>query len=226
MAGVNLSRKNAVWRKHTGTFSLVARCPRTSALGVCVSTAIPTVGSVVPHVELGVGAIATQGYTNVLYGVNGLKLLKKGFTPEAALEKLLREDSMKELRQVIIMDKQGKKAAFTGKKTSEWKGHMMREDCIAAGNMLTSAKVLEAMVEVFEGSGGWLADRLMQSLEAGEKAGGDKRGRTSSALMVADERIILETRPLLSLRVDFHTEPVKELRRIFEAYKEWAGITL
>ncbi len=226
MAGVKLSWEDGGRRFQEGTFSLVARCPRTSALGVCVSTAIPAVGSVVPHVELGVGAIATQAYTNILYGVNGLKLLKEGLPPKSCLEKLLKEDSQKELRQIAIVDKHGRRAAFTGRETSEWKGHVIGEDCVAAGNTLTSARVLKAMVEAFESSEVWLADRLMRALEVGEEAGGDKRGRMSSALMVADERMIFETRPLLSLRVDLHTEPVKELRRIFEAYKEWAGITL
>jgi len=207
-----------------GTFSLVARCPRTSALGVCVSTAVPAVGSVVPYVELGVGAIATQGYSNVVYGVEGIKLLKKGLSPRAALEALLREDSQRELRQVAVIDRNGRKAAFTGEETSVWKGHIIEEDCIAAGNTLASSKVLEAMINSFKGSEGWLAERLMRSLEAGEEAGGDRRGKMSSALLVADEKTVLETRPLLSLRVDLHAEPVKELRRIFEAYKEWVRV--
>ena len=207
-----------------GTFSLVARCPRTSSLGICVSTAVPAVGSVVPHVKLGVGAIATQGYTNVLYGIDGLKLLRKGLSPRAALEAMLRKDPQRGLRQVAIIDKRGRKAAFTGEETLAWTNHIIKEDCIAAGNTLTSGKVLEAMIESFGGSEGWLAERLMRSLEAGEEAGGDRRGKMSSALLVADEKMVLETRPLLSLRVDLHAEPVKELRRIFEAYKGWAGI--
>lgn len=206
-----------------GTFSIVARCHRTSALGVSVSTAVPAVGSVVPHVQLGVGAIATQGYTNILYGIDGLRLLGKGFSPQDTLEALRREDSRRELRQVAIIDRKGRKAAFTGKETLEWHGHIVGEDCIASGNMLTSGKVLEAMVETFESSEGWLADRLMWSLEAGDEAGGDRRGRMSAALIVADEEMVLETRPLLSLRVDVHVEPVKELSRVFETYKVWIG---
>jgi len=219
-----MSMKNGVLETSAGTFSMVARCPKTSALGVCVSTAVPAVGSVVPHVEPGVGAVATQGYTNILYGVNGLKLLKMGFSPQTALEALLREDSESEMRQVAIIDKIGRRAAFTGRKTPEWKGHIIGEDCIAAGNMLTSGRVLETMVETFENSEGWLAERLMLALEAGQEAGGDKRGKVSAALLVADKEPTVETRPFLSLRIDMHTDPVKELRRIFEAYKEWAKI--
>jgi uncharacterized Ntn-hydrolase superfamily protein len=225
MAGVTASTENETWERVVGTFSLVARCPRTSSLGISVSTAVPAVGSIVPHVELGVGAVATQGYTNVLYGINGLKLLKRGLPPQATLEKLLREDSNREMRQVAIIDDHGRKAAFTGSDTPEWKGHIVGGDCVAAGNTLTSERVLEVMVETFENIGGWLAERVMRALEAGEEAGGDRRGKVSAALLVVDKEPLMATRPSLNLRVDLHTEPVKELRRIFETYKEWAGLT-
>lgn len=203
-----------------GTFSIVARCPETSALGVCVSTAVPAVGSVVPHAEAGVGAIATQAHTNILYGTGGLKLLKMGFTPQVTLDAMLSKDPDRQLRQVIIIDKAGRKAAYTGRETVEWKGHISERDCVAAGNMLTSDRVIEAMIETFECSEGWLADRLMRSLEAG----GDKRGKVSAALLVVGEGRLPKNRPFISLRVDFHEEPVKELRRIFEAYKRWINI--
>lgn len=220
MAGVELSGESLA-----GTFSMVARCHRTSALGVCVSTAVPSVGSVVPHVGLRVGAIATQGYTNVVYGIDGLRLLRKGFAPQSILDTLLKEDSDRELRQVAIIDRKGRKAAFTGEETSGWRCHIIGEDCVVAGNMLTSGKVVEAMVRAFAESEGWLAERLMRSLEAGAEAGGDRRGKMSAALLVADEELVLETRPLLSLRVDVHAEPVRELRRAFEAYKAWIEVT-
>ena len=113
-----------------GTFSMVARCPKTGALGVCVSTATLAVGSVVPHVEANVGAIATQGYTNIKYGVKGLKLLRLGLSPKTALEALLKDDSQRDLRQVIIIDKYGRKAAHTGMRTSEWRGHIIGDDYV------------------------------------------------------------------------------------------------
>jgi len=203
------------------TFSIVARYPETSALGMCVSTAIPAVGSVVPHVEANVGVIATQGYTNIAYGIKGLKLLRMGFSPQTTLEALLREDSEREMRQVIIIDRLGRKAAFTGKENAEWKGHIIGEDYVAAGNMLVSDRVLKAMADTFESSNGRLAERLMQSLEAGEAAGGDKRGKMSAALIVVGGMEHPKTRPFLSLRVDLHEEPVKELRRAFDSYKKW-----
>jgi len=201
---------------------MVARCQKTFALGVCVATAVPAVGSVVPHVESGAGAIATQAYTNVLYGIKGLKLLKTGFSPQTALESMLKEDSERELRQVIIIDKDGRTAAFTGKETTDWKGHLVGENYVVAGNMLVGSEVIEAMANTFEGSKAELSERLMRSLEAGQRAGGDKRGKKSAALLVMNHQKI-GTRPFLDLRVDLYPDPVKDLRRIYESYKEWVS---
>ena len=206
------------------TFSIVARCPKTKALGVSVSTAVPAVGSVVPHVEAGVGAIATQAQTNILYGIEGLKLLKKGLPPQAALETMLQRDIDREKRQVIIIDAQGRTAAFTGRENIDWKGHMIGKDCAVAGNMLAGSRVIIAMVETFEATKGKLAERLLKALEAGQEAGGDKRGRMSAALLVAGEQWISETRPVLDLRVDAHQDPVKELRRIYTVSTDYFQI--
>jgi len=198
---------------------MVARCPKTLMLGVCVSTAVPAVGSRVPHVEAGVGAIATQAKTNVLYGINGLKLLKRGFSPQAALEAMLKEDPKRESRQVIMIDEDGRTAAFTGRETIDWKGHLVGEDYVVAGNMLVGSRVIEAMAKTFETSEGELAERLMKALEAGQEAGGDKRGRMSAALLVAG-RQQRGTRPILELRVDEHHDPVGELKRILETKRK------
>lgn len=197
------------------TFSLVARCPKTFSLGVCTSSATPAVRSRVPHVETGIGAIATQANTNILYGINGLKLLKKDFSPQAALETLLTEDHDRETRQVIIIDKQGRTAAFTGEETIGWKGHIIGKDYVVAGNMLVGSRVIEAMAQTFDGSKG----KLMRTLEAGQEAGGDKRGKTSAALVVAIEE---QKGPgsFIDLKVDRHQNPIEELRRTFEVFKE------
>ena len=165
----------------------MARCPKTLGLGVCVSTAAPAVGSRVPHVEARVGAIATQAETIVLYGINGLRLLKMGFSPQTALETMLKEDSDRESRQVIIIDREGRSVAFTGRETSDWKGHLIGKDYVVAGNMLVGNSVVDAMAQVFESSEEELSERLMKALEAGQKAGGDKRGKTSAALLVAQK---------------------------------------
>ena len=197
---------------------MVARCPETSALGVCVATGVPAVGGRVPHIEAGVGAIATQGYPSVAYGVEGLKLLKRGFSPQKALEALLKEDLAKDTRQVIMIDHHGRIAAFTGKETPSWKGHLVGKEYVAAGNLLVGSEVVEHMAEVFEDSSDDLAERLMLALEAGQTAGGDRRGAISAALLVAGKA---KTEPsfLLDLRVNEHGEPVQELRRMFEKYK-------
>jgi len=207
--------------RYFATFSIIARCAKTSALGVCVATAVPAVGSVVPHAEEGVGAIATQASTEISYGIKGLQLLKMGFSPQTALAAMLKEDENREKRQVTIIDKDGRTAAFIGKETTNWKGHLVGKNYAVAGNMLVGSKVIEAMADTFENSEGELSERLMKALEAGQKAGGDKRGKVSAALLVVGERQI-ETRPFLDLRVDEHQNPVRELRRIYEAYKEWS----
>lgn len=201
------------------TFSIVARCPRTLALGVAVSTAVPAVGSVVPHVKVNVGAIATQAQTNIVYGTKGLRLLENDEIPEKALRKLLAADENREKRQVIIIDVKGRIAAFTGKETEDWKGHSLGKDCVVAGNMLTGSNVIQAMCDSFKMEEGTLASRLLKSLEAGQDAGGDRRGRLSAALLVADARWTGSSRPWLDLRVDAHSNPVAELRRIYSVSK-------
>lgn len=197
---------------------MVARCSKTFSLGVCVCTARPAVGSRVPHVEAGVGAIATQASTNIAYGIDGLKLLKTGRSPESVLETLLKQDPDRESRQVILIDRDGRTAAFTGTETITWRGHFVGTDYVVAGNMLAGDRVIEAMARAFEGSAGEaLSERLMKALEAGQDAGGDKRGKVSAALLVAsgDQR---EEHPLLDLRVDDHRDPVGKLRRLLNTY--------
>ena len=202
-----------------GTFSMVARCERTGELGVCVSTAVPAVGSIVPHAELDVAAIATQATSNVMYGVKGLQLIKLGLSPSSALDALLREDEKREVRQVIMIDKDGRTAAFTGRETVEWKGHLTGRNYATAGNMLVGPQVIEAMAKTFESADGPLEERLMKVLEAGQNAGGDKRGRVSAALLVMKRLEADSPRPWVDLRVDEHPDPIPELRRIYEIFK-------
>jgi len=200
------------------TFSIVARCPEASSLGVAVASAAPAVGGRVPHVEAGVGAIATQGNTDVTYGVSGLKLLKRGFSPRIALSVMLKKDERHETRQVIIIDKNGRKAAFTGKETIDWTGHLMGKDYVVAGNILVGKQVIESMAHTFENTKANLEERLLAALEAGQNAGGDKRGKTSAALLVVREQF---EEPCISLRIDIHENPVKELRRIFTEHQNF-----
>jgi len=132
---------------------------------------------------------------------------------------MLREDAEREKRQVAIVDRQGRTAAFTGKETVDWKGHLIGNDYVALGNMLAGKGVVESMAKTFEATRGRLADRLLRALESGQEAGGDKRGRASAALLVVNEKW-RGSRPAIDLRVDEHQDPVKELRRIFEVSKK------
>lgn len=194
------------------TFSITARCPATGDLGVAISTAVPAVGQRCPHVRMNVGAIATQSRTNIMLGIKGLKLIELGLTPEHALGVLLEEDEGRDLRQVAAVDSLGWCFGYTGAKCVGWAGHIVDEGFVAAGNMLVGPRTLESMVESFRKSEGELSSRLLTALEAGQRAGGDKRGRVSAALLVASG----SWKRYHDLRVDDHPNPVVELRRIYD----------
>lgn len=191
-----------------GTFSIVAISPNSGLMGVAVATGSTSVGDRVPHAKLGVGVVATQAYTNVMYGLKGLELMAKGLSPKEALDKLLSEDRGRELRQVAMMDVKGRKAVFTGSKVPEWYGESIGKDYVVIGNSLAGKEVVSSMAQEFEGSSGDLAWRMMKALEAGSECGGDKRGERSAALiMVGPEKVEVE------IKVDMHENPIEELRR-------------
>lgn len=193
------------------TFSIVARHGKTLALGVATSTGITGVRSRVPHVKRGVGAIATQGLTEISYGIRGLELLEKGYTPQRALEEMLKGDSDREHRQVIIIDGYGNKAAFTGRENLDFKGHITGDKYIVAGNMLATENVLKEMARAFEREHEF-AEKLLVTLEAGQRAGGDVRGERSAALVI----VPYDSGRSLNLKVDDSLDPIKDLRRVFE----------
>jgi uncharacterized Ntn-hydrolase superfamily protein len=210
------------------TFSIVARDPASAAFGVAVSTAVPCVGALVPHAKSGVGAIATQSYTNVDLGRQGLRLLEHGLGVRAVLEGLLADDPGATVRQVAGIDAKGRTFAFTGGDCVEWCGSREGEDYSVQGNMLVGRATIDAMADGFEpAKGRWLGTRLMAALEAGQAAGGDKRGRQSAALLVTP----MAPRPgrdttfdprayEMNIRVDEHPDPVAELRRIFDLLRK------
>ena len=197
------------------TFSIIARDADNGAFGVAVSTAVPCVGAIVPHLRRGVGAIATQSFANVKLGTDGLPLLERGLSPEAALTALLQEDEEAPKRQVAGIDSRGRVFAYSGDECIDWYGHRTGENYSVQGNMLVGEETIGAMAETFVASEGNLAKRLMESLEAGQSAGGDKRGRESAALVVVPAE---EVDPWfqVNIRVDQHEDPVAELRRIFD----------
>jgi len=196
------------------TFSIVACCRQTNELGVAVSTAIPAVGAINPFAQAGVGAMTTQAVSNPYLGIDGLRLLGKGFSADEVLERLLRADIDREKRQLSIVDAQGRGAAYTGNEVEAWCGHRVGPGYVVAGNLLVSEETVIAMAEAYEGSQGTLGERLLVTLEAGQAAGGDKRGKVSAALLVVRD----QEYPYLNLRVDEHRQPVSELRRIFDLY--------
>jgi uncharacterized Ntn-hydrolase superfamily protein len=166
-----------------------------------------------PFGEAGTGAISTQSWVNPYLGIDGLKLLRAGTTAQEALDRLMEADPGRDLRQVGIVDAKGNAAAWTGQKCTGWCGHVTGSDFAIQGNMLVGEATLMAMAKAFEASVALdLADRLVSVLEAGQMAGGDKRGRQSSSLLVYD----VEEYPLLRLSVDDNAQPVAELRRIYE----------
>jgi uncharacterized Ntn-hydrolase superfamily protein len=195
------------------TFSIAARCSRSGMFGVAVSTAVPGVGPLVPFIAAHTGAVATQAWVSVYLGIDGLAALRTGLDAEAALRSVIDKDPGREDRQLGVVDAKGKSAAFTGQDCVPWAGHITGTDFSIQGNMLCGPETLAAMERTFvSSSGAALPERLILALEAGQAAGGDKRGRQSAAVEVHHE----EEYPYLSLRVDEHPDPVAELRRVYE----------
>jgi len=199
------------------TFSIAARCPRTGMLGVAVSTAVPAVGGLCSFIKPHVGAIATQSWVNPYLGIDGLKLLEGGMSAKETLEALLAEDEGRDERQLGIVDATGRSAAFTGRNCVDWHGHVVGDGFTVQGNMLVGSATIEKMAEAARLSEPLpLPERLMLVLEAGQSAGGDKRGKQSAHLKVFDT----EEYPYYDVRVDDHRNPVAELRRVFEIAKQ------
>ena len=195
------------------TFSITARCERTGQFGVAVSTKVPAVGMLCPFARSGVGAVATQSWVNPYLGIWGLDLLAEGKAAEEVKDALIERDPAPAQRQFAVVDRWGNSAAHTGEESDTWRGHVVGDNFAAAGNMLVGEETIEAMAESFRGTTDRpLAERLLFALQAGQDAGGDKRGRQSAALQVVDK----EDYPYLDLRVDEHADPVAELRRIYE----------
>lgn len=203
------------------TFSIVGFDPATNELGIAVASKFLAVGSLVPWAKAGVGAIATQSWVNLKYGIDGLRMLEEGMTAQEVLQQLVDVDPDREVRQLGIVDARGNSATFSGKECYSWAGGIAGPNFACQGNILVSEETVEKMAETFQTFDGILADRLLQALLAGQEAGGDSRGKQSAALLVVKEgggyggyndRYI-------DLRVDDHPDPVSELIRIHELHK-------
>jgi uncharacterized Ntn-hydrolase superfamily protein len=204
------------------TFSIAAVDPATGESAVAVTTRVPFVGRAVPWVRAGVGAVATQSWTAVEYGREGLDLMAGGLAPQAAIDKLLADDRSREKRQLGLVDMKGRTASFTGKENGAWAGSRQGTNYTVQGNILVGPEVVEAVaahLDSTEGSAMPLAERLILALEAGQAKGGDRRWGSlqSAAIRVADPADPGRGGDHISLAIDVgeHPEPVAELKRIY-----------
>jgi uncharacterized Ntn-hydrolase superfamily protein len=198
------------------TFSIVAADPLAGECGVAVASKFLSAGAVVPWARGGVGAIATQSYANTSYGPTGLDLLANGVSPQAVIDRLTAADPDSAKRQVGVVDMKGGAATFTGGGCFPWCGGLTGGQVAVQGNILVSEATVTAMLRAFESTAGALAGRLLAALKAGDRAGGDRRGKQSAALLVvkpAGGYAGLNDR-YLDLRVDDHPRPVDELERL------------
>jgi len=204
-----------------GTFSIVAMDPESDEWGIAVASRVLDVGYIVPWLEADVGAVATQAYTNPYFGPWALDGLSRGKSADEVLKIILEKDTLAEERQVGIVDINGKSVAYTGQNTLEWAGHKTAPYVSVQGNILTGPGVVDSMLTVFQKTEGPLAERLLSALEAGEKAGGDKRGKQSASITVVRKRGGYQgvDDRLVDLKVVDNPEPVKELRRQYEMWQ-------
>ena len=198
------------------TFSIVARCPRTGMLGVATASRALAAGGIVPQCRTGVGAIASQAFTNPYLGIDGLALLEQGRPGGGALAGVVSRAGARALRPGAIVDRDGPTAAYTGAKCIPWAGQVEGGSYVCLGDILTGEEVVKAMAFAFESSvDEELSERLLRALKAGQEVGGDRRGRQSAAIRV----IHTQDYPYCDLRVDDHPDPVAELRRVFTVFQ-------
>ena len=215
-AGAQTQVRSQVSKRPVHTFSIVARDPATGEFGVAVQSHWFCVGSVVPWAEAGVGAVATQSFVDPSYGKLGLDLMRAGKSAPDALKALLAGDDGRDVRQVAMIDAQGRVMAHTGSKDIPAAGHIVGKDYSVQANLMLNDKVWPAMSRAFETTKGDLAERMMAALEAAQEAGGDIRGKQSAALIVVTGKPTGRAWAdrVFDLRVDDSNEPLKELRRL------------
>jgi len=207
------------------TFSVVAWDASLPAWGVAVASKFPAVGAVVPWARAGAGAVATQSYANTAYGPDGLRLMADGHSAVEALDRLLSEDAGRDQRQVGLVDQAGGAGTFTGAGCLSWAGGLAADGIAVQGNILAGPHVVEAMAESFATSSGDLADRLMAAILAGDRAGGDRRGRQSAALIVVRQGggYAGGNDRWIDYRVDDHPDPVPRLAELLELHRLYFG---
>lgn len=204
------------------TWSIVTHDPATGAFAVAVSTCAFAVGASCPFVRAGIGAVSTQSMTNRYLGPAVLDALARGLTPAAAIEGALAGDEGRHLRQVHAVDRYGRVAAWTGRHCVEWCGSAGAAHVSVAGNMLAGEAVITDTLAAYAGSSDPLPQRLTAAMLAGERAGGDRRGRQSAAMVL----VTSEDFPDLDLRVDDHMDPLAELSRLLGLWQRDAAPVL
>lgn len=198
------------------TWSILAHDSASGTLGAAVATRFFAVGALAIHVEGGVAALATQALINPMYAVHGMPRLRSGEPPKAVIEALLAADAGRTHRQIHIVDASGQIAAHTGADCVGWCGSVRGIGVSVAGNMLAGPDVVARTLAAFEAATGSMSERLLTALEAGEAAGGDKRGKQSAALRICTR----DPYPDLDIRADDHPDPLAELRRLHAVSKE------
>lgn len=199
------------------TWSIAAHDPETGAFAVCVATRALAVGAMCPFVQAGVGAVSTQSITNRYLGPAVLAGLGQGLDPEAAVRHALASDDGRGIRQLHAVDARGRTFAWTGGNCVPWCGSLAARNVSIAGNMLSGAAVIEATRDAYLAHAHLdLPARLLAAMDAGEAAGGDRRGRQSAAMKI----VTTEDFPDLDLRVDDHAAPLAELRRLVALWRE------
>lgn len=215
------------------TFSIVGIDLATGDVGVAVQSKFPNVRPIVPWAEAGVGAIATQSFINVSYGPKGLSLLRNGATAEEALKILIANDSNRDVRQVGIIDSKGNSASWTGRECFDWAGGITGVNSggkgivitgkgfAAQGNTLVGKETVEALAKTFQQTNGSLSDKLVAAIVAGGKAGGDRRGEESAALLVKRKGAGYDgtTDDLIDISIYDHARPLVELERLYKLHK-------
>lgn len=205
-------------RRPVHTYSIVARDAATGELGVAVQSHWFSVGSSVPWAEAGVGAVATQSFTDPTYGAMGLALMRAGKSAPEALKALLAGDPDREVRQVAMVDAQGRAAAHTGAKCIQAAGDEVGEGFTVEANLMDKATVWPAMAKAFREAKGDLADRMLAALRAAQAQGGDIRGQQSAAILIVKGKASGQpwNDKLFDLRVEDSPDPLKELGRLIQ----------
>ena len=199
------------------TYSIVARDPDTGQLGVAVASRFFAVGALVPHIRGGKCAVATQAFVNPLWGIEAADRMAAGEAASDVLSGLVARDDGRAQRQAHMINAQGRSAAHTGADCIDWCGHLIGEDVSVAGNMLSGEGVIVETLASFEVNKDLpFTERLLVAMEAGEAAGGDRRGKQSAALCIHRT----EDYPWLDIRADDHADPLAELRRLYDVAQE------